>query len=184
MDDNGIIDLYVLRNERAVEETHRMYGGKLFGLAMRILENYEDSEECRNDTYLKAWDTIPPTIPNFLYGYLAQICRSRALNMIDYRNAKKRNMQIVELTKEMEECIPNPDNVSLYSEDELGDIFSRFLRLQTQDARVIFIRRYWHGETSKSIAQRYGMRDAAVRKSLERTRRKLKKYLKQEGICI
>jgi len=181
MDDRAIIQLYLSRDERAVAETDAAYGKKLFGLAMRILENYEDSEECRNDTYMKAWDTIPPTIPEFLYAYLAKICRNRAFNMLDYRAAKKRKMQIVELTREMEQCIPDYKTEFYYSEDELGEIFSDFLLTQPQDVRMIFIRRYWYGEPTRVIARHFGISDAAVRKSLQRTRDKLKLYLKQKG---
>ncbi len=181
MEDKEIIQLYLLRDERAVSETALAYGNQLFWVAMRILENYEDSEECQNDTYMKAWDTIPPVIPSYFYAYLAKICRSCALNMLDYKKAKKRRMQIVELTREMEECIPDRSKDFQMTETELGEMISQFLIRQPQDARIIFIRRYWYGEPTRTIAKKYKLSDAAVRKSLQRTRTRLKAYLEQEG---
>lgn len=184
MDDRDIVQLYLFRDERAVSETDAAYGKRLFRLAMRILDNYEDSEECRNDTYIKAWKTIPPAIPEFLYAYLAKICRNLAFNMLDYQAAKKRNVQIVELTREMEQCIPDYSCDFNFSEDELGEIFSDFLMTQPKDARMIFVRRYWYGEATRMIAVHYGISDAAVRKSLQRTRDKLKLYLKKKGVGL
>ncbi len=179
MEDREIIQLYLSRNERAVSETALAYGNQLFRLAMRILENYEDSEECQNDTYMKAWETIPPVIPDYFYAYLAKICRFRAFNMLDYKNAKKRKMQIVELTREMEECIPNQSSESQMS--ELGEKISQFLISQPKDARIIFVRRYWYQDPTRTIAKRYKISDAAVRKSLQRTRERLKTYLTENS---
>lgn len=181
MDDKGIIKLYVMRDEQAIEETDASYGTNILRLAMNILKNREDSEECLNDTYMRAWNSIPPTIPQFLHAYLAKICRCLAFDRLDLRKAKKRSMQLVELTHEMEMCIPCQKSEQTFTTLELGEQLTAFLRGISKEARIIFVRRYFYEEAVKDIAKQCEMSDASVRKSLQRTRNKLKKFLEQEG---
>ena len=107
MEDSQIIELYWTRSEEAIQETDRAYGRKLHALADKILHNLEDAEENVSDTYMKAWDTIPPRRPDYFFAYLAKICRNFALDRLDWRNAAKRKAEVVTLTQEMELCIPD-----------------------------------------------------------------------------
>lgn len=106
MNDDQIIQLFFARNEDAIAQTACRYGTRLTRLSANILHSNEDAQECVNDTYLRAWDTIPPTRPGHLFAYLAKICRSLALDRLDWGNAAKRKAEVVALTQEMEECIP------------------------------------------------------------------------------
>ena len=107
MDDNKILDLYFARSEQAIMETDQKYGSYCFRIASHILTNPSDAEESVNDTYMKAWDTIPPQRPEHFFAYIAKICRNFALKRIDWQKAKKRNAEVVSLTQEMETCIPD-----------------------------------------------------------------------------
>ena len=107
MDDSQIIDLYFARSETAIQETDSKYGGYCYKIAYGILADREDSEESVSDTYMKAWENIPPTKPTFFYAYLAKICRFLAMGKLDWNNAAKRKAEVVELSDEMENCIPD-----------------------------------------------------------------------------
>lgn len=98
MEDSKIIELFFARNEDAIRHTDNTYGRRLFTLAERIVRNDQDAEESVSDTYLRAWNTIPPQKPQYLFGYLAKICRNFALNRLDWRNAAKRKAEVVSLT--------------------------------------------------------------------------------------
>src|SRR5699024_11002399 len=102
MDDSKIIELFFLRNEDAIPHTHDIYGRRLFILADNIVKDDQDAEESVNDTYMKAWDTIPPQKPTHFFAYLAKICRNFALDKLDWKHAAKRNAEVVSLTQEME----------------------------------------------------------------------------------
>ena len=106
MDDSKIIELFFARNEDAIKHTDDAYGRRLFHLADNIVHNDQDAEESVNDTYMKAWDTIPPQRPEHFFAYIAKICRNFAVKRIDWQMAKKRNAEVVTLTQEMENCIP------------------------------------------------------------------------------
>ncbi|MGN0299375.1 MAG: RNA polymerase sigma factor, partial [Lachnospiraceae bacterium] len=110
MDDQTIIEMYWQRNEQAITETDTKYGGRLHLLAQQILNNHEDSEECVNDTYHAAWQSIPPKKPLYFFAYLAKITRNLALDLLDYRSAQKRSVLIVTLSKELEQCLPAPND--------------------------------------------------------------------------
>lgn len=126
LSDKEIIELFWARNPDAVKEVHRIYGRKLMGIAQRILAIPEDAKECVNDTYYKAWSTIPPTRPRNLYAYLSEICRNTALGMLDWKNAAKRKAEVVSLTTEMESCIPDSRQNFKLEEKELGRILSEY----------------------------------------------------------
>ena len=107
MEDNQIIELFFRRDETALTHTKERYGSRLRALAFRILGSNEDAEECENDTYLKAWESIPPQNPRYFFAYLAKICRNTALHRAEKANAQKRNAVVVELTNELAECLPD-----------------------------------------------------------------------------
>lgn len=184
MEDSRIIDLYFARNEDAIRYTDDTYGRRLFHLAERIVNNDQDAEESISDTYLKAWDTIPPHRPKYFFAYLAKICKNFALDRLDWKAAAKRKAEVVSMTQEMECCIP--DSARSYDADrkELGMILDAFLRTLTPENRMVFLRRYWYMDTVPEIAVRYGISESAVQMRLSRTRGKLQLYLDKEGIQV
>lgn len=184
MTDTDILDLYWRRDEGAIRETDRAYGRKLHTLAERIVENREDGEECVSDTYLAAWDHIPPQRPNYFFAWLAKICRNFAFGLLDKRQAAKRSAQVVTLTAEMEQCIPDSRRDTAAEGAEIGRILNEFLGTLSRESRVLFLRRYWYAESIAEIARRYGMGESKVKTSLHRTRRKLREQLEKEGITL
>ena len=184
MDDSKIIDLYFARKEDAIKHTDETYGRRLYHLAENIVKNGQDAEESVSDTYMKAWDTIPPQRPQHFFAYLAKICRNFALKRLDWKNAGKRKAEIVSLTEEMELCIPDQSRDREIEARELGMILDRFLRTLTPENQMVFLRRYWYADTIAEIAARYGISESAVQMRLNRTRAKLCTYLEKEGIRV
>lgn len=184
MEDSKIIELYFARNEDAIRYTDMAYGRRLRRLADNIVSSQEDAEESVNDTYLKAWNTIPPQKPSHLFAYLAKICRNVALNRLDWKNAAKRKGEVVSLTEEMERCIPDAQRDREMEARELGKVLDGFLRTLTPENRMVFLRRYWYVDTISEIASRYGLSEGAVQMRLNRTRAKLSDYLAKEGIAV
>ena len=167
MTDSQMIALFWERNEDAIRETDAVYGRRLYQLADQILHSAQDAEESVNDTYLKAWETIPPQRPNHFYAYLAKICRNSALGRLQWLNAAKRSAEIVELTRE-----------------ELAEILNRFLEGLPKDSRLIFLRRYWYADSVAEIASRYRISQSKGKTQLHRTRNKLRIFLEKEGITV
>lgn len=184
MEDTRIIALYWARSEDAIRETDAAYGRKLHVLADRILRCHEDAQECVSDTYMKAWNTIPPQRPAYFFAYLAKICRHFALGKLDWNNAAKRKADIVSLTAEMELCVPDNSLERKLEGEEIGRTLSRFLAEQSQENRMIFMRRYWYTDSVAEIAARYGISESKVKTRLHRTRMKLRTYLEREGIYL
>ena len=170
MNDEQILDLYFARDEQAVAETDRKYGGYCFTLANSILHSDQDAEETVSDTYLRAWNTIPPKRPGIFKMFLAKITRNLAFSRWRSMNAEKRGGgEMTLVLEELDDCIAAPGCV--------GD---------GMDAKELAkaIRRYFFVEESGVIAQRYGMKPATVLRTLSRTRQKLKNYLTQEGYTV
>lgn len=184
MNDVSIIALYLQRDETAIQETDRTYGGKLQGIAYRILSCYEDAQECVSDTYLKAWDTIPPQRPRAFFGYLAKICRNFAFGKLDWKQAAKRNGEVIALTEELAACIPDKSREGEIERKELVRVLNLFLNGLPQENRLLFLRRYWYGDTIGEIAARYGMSESNVKTRLFRIREKLRKHLQREEISV
>ena len=184
MEDSKIIELFFARDEDAIKHTDDTYGRRLYQLADNIVRNGQDAEESVSDTYLKAWNTIPPRKPQYFFAYIAKICRHFALDRLDWKNAAKRKAEVVILTQEMEACIPDTRRDRELEEKELGMILDAFLRTLTPENRVVFLRRYWYVDTIAEIAARYGISESAVQMRLNRTRAKLCTYLEKEGINV
>ena len=184
MEDSKILDLFFARNEDAIRYTDDTYGRRLHYLAQNILKNEQDAQESVSDTYLKAWDTIPPQRPQYFFAYLAKICRNFALKKLDWKNAAKRNAEVVSLSEEMESCIPDKTLDRELEARELSMVLDRFLRTLTPENQMVFLRRYWYADTIAQIAARYGISESAVLMRLNRTRAKLCAYLKKEGINV
>lgn len=156
----------------------------------RILSDAEAARECENDTYLAAWNSIPPHEPRtYLYNYLARIVRHVALDYCRTRDRLKRKAILVELTAEMEQCLPSqtasPENVvERMAAEELGRAINVFLRSLPRQQCSVFLQRYWYLDPIEAIAERYGMSRSKVKSMLFRIRKNLKKYLEKEGYVI
>lgn len=184
MEDAKIIELFWARNEDAIAQTAAAYGRQLHTLANKILNNREDAEESVNDTYMKTWEVIPPKRPTYFYAFLAAICRHLSFHKVDWRQAAKRNGEVVALTEEMELCIPDARKDREMEAREIVAALNTFLEGLPKETRLIFLRRYWHLDTIAEIAARYGMTESKVKMQLSRTRAKLYTYLEKEGIAV
>ena len=192
MDDAAIIDLYWARSETAIDETAKKYGGYCAKIAMNILQNHEDSEECVNDTYLKTWDAIPPQRPAIFISFLGRITRNLSLNRYKERNTKKRGgnkngdeNKVGLLLSELADCIPSGSNTETEYETELtAKTIDNFLYSVEQENRIIFVRRYWYADSVNSISERFNISESKVKSMLFRMRNKLKIYLEKEGVII
>lgn len=183
MEDKAILDLYFARDEMAIAETDRKYGGYCYSVANRILNSREDSEETVSDTLLKTWHSIPPHRPDILKLFLARITRNLAFTRWRKGMAAKRGGGETELVlEELSDCIPGRERVDdRLNLHELARTIRAFLNAQPERDADIFLRRYFFVEDAESIAVRYGMKRTTVNVILSRTRAKLKNYLKQEG---
>ena len=181
MSDSDIIDLYFARDEDAIRFTDISYGKKLSAFACRILASPEDAEECRSDTYLSAWNSIPPERPRSLLSYLLKICRNHALDRLDHRKAKKRGAVVVELTEELANCIPGGSVEEEADAREIGRLLSAFLKGLPKEERYIMMARCFSLKTTAEIAGVLGCREGRVRTILYRTRKQLKSFLEENG---
>ena len=186
MEDVQIVELYWNRDEAAIAATSERYGNYCYSIAYHILQCSEDAKECVNDTYWKAWLSIPPQRPNRLATYLGKITRNLSLDRLKQLNAQKRGKGQVELAlQELESCIPSADDMDQIADEiVLSDAINQFLRAQPRTERNIFVGRYWHLYSISDLAQAYGMRESKVASLLFRMRQKLKHYLEKEGIYI
>lgn len=185
MEDSELLALYLQRSEEAIAKTGEKYGRLLFSIADRILKNREDAEECENETYLRAWNAIPPKEPDPFFPYLGKIARNLALQRYEYYTAQKRSAQLTEIFGELEECAADLESVeSRFSAQELGRAISAFLRGADREARLLFVRRYWYADSVKELAARFGFSESKVKTSLFRTRNRLKLYLEKEGFSL
>lgn len=184
MDDKQIVALFESRNEKAIAETAKQYGAYCHTIAKGILGSEQDAEECVSDTWLRAWNSIPPKKPNSLKLYLATITRNLSFNRYREQTREKRGGGEIALAlDELYEVVGDSyDTETVLLQKELRGALNRFLReIPSRDADV-FIRRYFYVESTKTIARRYLMRESNVRLILSRTRQKLKEFLKREGI--
>lgn len=182
MEDSGILALYFARDERAVAETAEKYGGRCYAVSYQILRSREDAEECVNDTYIKAWNAIPPQRPAYLGAFLQKIARNLALTLYQAAHAQKRGSgQVLALTEELADCVTgNPE--AAVEQAELSRILDQFLRTLPDRDQYIFLRRYWHADGIGEIAVRCHLAAGTVKSSLYRSRQKLKAYLLERGI--
>ena len=185
MEDNKIIELYWERSETAITETQNKYGRYCHYIAYNILYSNEDSEECVNDTYLRAWDSMPPHRPERLSAFLGKITRNLALDRYHRSRAQKRSSNVEVALGELEECIPDVrGGLSVADEIVLRDAINGFLASLPVRTRKVFVRRYWYLSTVKDIACDLDMSESNVKVLLLRTRQRFKSYLEKEGIVI
>lgn len=186
MEDEKIVELYFERDETAIERTSEKYGKRLSAVSNGIVRDMETAEECENDTYLEAWNIIPPNEPKtYFYAFLARIIRNISLNCCRKKNALKRNAFVCELSAEMEECIPSPDDMDCRIDDMVfAEIINKFLSELDAEKRKIFVRRYWYMDSVTEISEKLLLSESKVKTSLFRTRKKLREFLEKEGYAL
>ena len=186
MDDSSIVELYFARSEQAIQETDTKYGGYCYSIAYNILANQEDSEESVNDTYLSAWNSIPPRKPNPLAPFLGKIVRHISIDMWRKNGALKRGGGEMPLVlEELQECVASGENLEeRYEQKELVRQVRNFVASLSDTERRVFVCRYWYCESIAEIAQRFSWSESKVKMTLLRTREKLKLHLQKEGIFV
>lgn len=186
MEDSQIVDLYLQRDETALDHTAEKYGQRLRRISHGIVDDEQTAEECENDTYLQTWNLIPPHEPRtYLFAFLSRIVRNLSIDRCRSRERLKRGAVITALSAELECCIPAPDDTACRVEaQELADAISAFLKAQPQTRRNVFLRRYWFAESVENIAKRYHMSQSKVKSMLFRTRNALRDYLQKEGYVL
>ena len=186
MEDEKIVQLYWDRDERAIPATAAKYGGYCTSIAQNILGSAEDAEECVNDTWLRAWNAMPPQRPGILSAFFGKLTRNLSLDRWRYNRAAKRGGPQVETAlEELGECLPAPGRPEdRLEERETAALISRFLREQPQLDRVLFLRRYWYLDSVAALAERFSMNENTVKSRLHRTRLRLKEVLLREGVAV
>ena len=185
MEDKQIVDLYLARSECAVTETDKKYGRYCHYIAHRILGNDEDAKEIVNDTYLKAWNTIPPNRPNPLKSYVGMLSRQLSLDRYEKNHTQKRGGEAALVLDELSECIPdNNSGMDIGDSVALRDALNAFIWSLPDKTQVVFVRRYWYAASIAEIAQAYSMKESHVSVLLLRARRKLKEFLHKEGFEV
>lgn len=185
MDDKMILNLYRMRQTAALSETEAKYGRLCFAVANNILSSREDSEECVNDTWLHAWNAIPPEWPSKLSAWLCRVTRNLAISRRREALAEKRGGGEVPLVlDELTECLPGGrDPQDVLETKELSEAVSRFLVTLKPLDRDVFVARYFFAASHAELSVRTGWTVGKIKTVLRRTRQKLKNYLKEEGLC-
>ncbi len=183
MEDTAIIDLYFARNEEAITRTEEKYGCYCSRIAKGILRDPEDARETLSDTWLAAWNAIPPQIPRRLAAFLGKITRRIAINRLNAQTAAKRGGgELLLALEELQLCVPSGDSPEqALEEKELSALIREFVGRLPQAQRRVFLLRYWYIEPVKSIAQRMGYSESKVKSMLWRIRKELKAQLEKEG---
>ena len=185
MTDGQIIDLFFERSEQAIEELAKKHGGAVGRIAYNILGNRQDAEECVNDTWLGAWNAIPPSRPSPLKSFVCRIARNLATKKYHANTAEKRNSQYDLALDELAECIPDRGNVEdLYGAKELAEAIDSFLDTLDYSDKFVFMRRYWYADSLADISKMSGLSYKTVSVRLFRIKEKLKKHLMKEGLLV
>lgn len=179
MDDRQIIALFYERSEQAIAELSKKYGDLCFKIAINILNNPQDAEECVSDAYLGAWNSIPPQNPDPLRAYLCRIVRNLALKKLRTNTALKRGSRVEVSLSELENCIPDNSFDEQLSAKALTAQLNAFLSTLHRDDRVMFLKRYWFAEPLSEIAKTFGITEHNASVRLGRIRKKLHQYLKE-----
>ncbi len=186
MEDSHIIDLYWQRDEKAIQYTNLKYGPYCTAIAGNVLSDRQDVEECVSDTWLRAWNAMPPQRPNILSAFLGKITRNLALSLVRREGAQRRGGgQLPLMLEELGDCVSGRETVEeALNYQELTAAIDRFLAERPQRDRVLFVRRYWYGDSVADVGRRTGLRPAAVSMHLTRIRRDLKQYLTERGFDL
>ena len=186
MEDEQIIQLYWNRDEGAIPATADRYGPYCAAIARNILDDCRDTEECINDTYLHAWNTMPPQWPQILSAFLGKITRNLALSRYRHRHAEKRGAgELPAVLQELKDCVSGQETVEQRLEQqELEQALSAFLAGLSPEKRGMFVCRYWYTDSVNDIAARYHLSRGAVTMQLSRMRKKLREFLLERGISV
>ena len=181
MEREPILALLLARREEAIGAMKTQFGQRLMMIAMNILGDHEDAEETVSDTYLAVWNCVPPKEPVPLAPFVYRVGRNLALKRLRQNTARKRDSRLELSLAELENCIPAQSLEEETNARELGRAIERFLATLPKESRIIFLRRYWFGDSVKEIAAALGLRQNTVTVKLSRTREKLRTYLQKEG---
>jgi len=185
VEDERIIQLFFERSESAIKELNQKYGAFCTKVARNILNNHQDAEECVNDAYLGAWNNIPPERPNPLRTYICRIVRNLATKKYYANRAKKRDSSYDVALEELESCIPAAGSVEeQWNAKEVAHSIDDFLEHLDRENRILFVRRYWYGESVSDLARLFQISNHNVTVRLSRIREKLKVHLQKEGIWV
>ena len=177
MEDYQIVDLYWDRKERAIAETEKKYGKMLHSLSYSLLSSHEDAEECVNDTYLGAWNTMPSARPMYLGPFLSKITRRLSIDRWRREHRQKRG-GVAGMVEELTKCIPDSSTpAEEYENGRLRNTLNEFLRTLPEEKRAIFVRRYFYAQETRVIAKEIGVSEANVKVILHRLREQLKQRL-------
>ena len=182
MEDSQIIAFLFQRSEQAIRAIQEKYGGLCRSIVSNILPDFRDVDECISDTYLRVWRSIPPQHPDRLDSYIARVARNAALDRHDYNRANLRNSALTLAYEELEYALPSRDEA--IDAMAFRTFLNQFLRSQKKDARIMFLRRYWYGDSVQQIAAAFGCGEEKVKSSLFRTRNKLRNAMIKEGIYL
>lgn len=185
MEDSKIIELLFLRCETALGAIEKKYRSTCMKIAMNVLNDYQEAEECVNDTFFGVWNSIPPNKPDPLSSYIFCITRNIAINIRKRDTAKKRKGNYELCLDEIEEFLCSPETVEdTVSEAELANYIDEFLSTLNKTNRYIFVRRFWYLDSYEDISKAIGIKNGAVRIRLTRVKVQLKKYLESKGVVI
>ena len=175
MEDRKLLSLLFARSEDAIRQLQLRFGKRLLSMAMNLLSNQEDAQECVNDTYWAVWNAVPPAEPDPLAPYVYRTGKNIALNVLRSKGAQKRGGYVLSLD-ELSDCVSAPT-----ADRELGDGLNQWLSRLKQADKAVFLRRYWFGDSVKDIARSLHMTENSVSVRLHRLRNDLKAYLTKEG---
>lgn len=185
MEDEQIIELFWHRDERAIEQADLKYGAYCRQIALNVLSSREDAEECVNDTWLRVWNAIPPERPKVFRAWVGKITLRLALNRHQKNHAQKRFSGLDEILSELEECIPSDQSVDRQlAAKELSRVINHWLGTLSREDRVLFVRRYWYGDTVKKLALECGVSPGKMAKRLYVLRGRLRAALAKEDILV
>lgn len=186
MEDKDIIELYFARDQKAIDETATRYKAYCLTVAQNVLGNREDAEECVNDTYMGAWNSIPPNRPSNLRAYLGKITRNTALKKWRSRNTAKRGGELALAYEELAECLPTGEDspAQTLEATELAKHVNSFVAALEDIERRLFVGRYWYFYSVADLAKNLGLSQSNAKVTLHRTREKLRTVLEKEGYCI
>lgn len=181
MEDKDIIALYWARSEEAIRQTAEKYGAYCGQIIRRVLGDGRDAEECLSDTWLGAWNAMPPQRPVRLRPFLGRIARNTALDRCDYNSARRRDGGFEAVLEELADCVGGTPLEEDFDLRRLGEAISVFLDGASPAARLVFLRRYWYCDGITEIAAGTGFSPSKVKSLLHRTRKGLREHLRKEG---
>ena len=176
--DHEIVALYHARDEEAIEISQRQYGRYCYTVSMNILHSPPDAEECVNDTWVAAWNSMPPKWPQNLCAYLGKLARNISLNRLKFLHRARRDTRMTLIFDELEDCIPAPDETESRL---LCGWLDEYLGTLSELDRKLFVGRYWYGYAVGQMARHYGLSANAATKRLSRAREGLRSFLTERG---